>query len=87
MNTKFTIYTERVNVSAIRAEVGVYFDSFTTEDITGHWRGYDEPSLRIELISDVSKASEVYTIAANIKELNQQDSVLVVQENVIARTI
>lgn len=69
----FHVHTEdRDNLPAIVAR---YFDGFTLTHNRGYWKGTAEPSATIEIATDDRDAID--RLAADIKQTNSQESVLV----------
>jgi hypothetical protein len=55
------------------------FESFTLQPTTGYYRGKPEKSIVLELVG--AKESQVKWLAARIREINRQASVLVITLN------
>ena len=73
--TLYRIYTEnRPNLAEL---VSAKFDSFTIFQGTGYWKGQAEQSAVIEILSNARAKAE--NLARTIRNLNSQESVLVVK--------
>jgi len=75
MQTVYRIYTEEMNVRAIKDILNLRFDGYTLFYGIGVWKGKQENNLTIEIITD--KIISVYESARQIKKLNNQEAVLV----------
>ncbi len=78
----YRILTERKNVETIKKQIlDPKFESYGILNAEGCWKGQHEDGIVIELIaSDVwtdEFAERVYEAAREIKELNEQEAVLV----------
>ncbi len=73
----YKVYTEYKNTREIIELVSKQFDGFTVTSGRGFWKGHEELSLVIEIIGDYADKSKVLKLAAEIKVLNKQESVLV----------
>lgn len=74
----FRLYTQSFdNIPEI---VSQYFDGFTLFEARGYWKGKGERSAVVEVVT--SNRAKVYELARTIKELNKQESVLVVPVSV-----
>ena len=71
----YRIITENVNKQGIIEVVTKYTDGFTLIDATGFWESKPENTLIIEIVG--IGCSTVIKIARDIKELNNQESVLI----------
>jgi hypothetical protein len=71
----YRIYTEDKNLSEIKLILEEYFKGFSIFDGKGSWKGIEEKSLLIEI--EGANASKIRIVAAKIKSLNRQESVLV----------
>ena len=74
----YRIYTE--DLGNIPEIVSQYFDGFTVFEAVGYWKGQREKTAVVELVTD--ERVKVYEMARTIKELNKQESVLVVPVSV-----
>jgi len=84
----YRIITEDKNRDGIVDIVKEYFDGFTLIPAIGYWQGIKENSLIIEI--DVKHPLSKYrikVIAKRIKELNEQQAVIVQQINVKSELI
>jgi hypothetical protein len=61
------------------------FESFTLQPTTGYYRGKREKSIVLEIVG--APESEIKWLAAQIREINQQSSVLVIGINARAKKI
>jgi hypothetical protein len=75
----YRIYTADINRAATLAVVAKAYDSFTAIEALGYFKGTAEPSLVIELLTEDSwrDRSKVTTLADAIRQLNNQQAVLV----------
>lgn len=80
----FMVFTEDKNREKIKEIVGVWFDGFTLLFGQGYWVGkcipqkiYKEDSLVIVIIARAQDHEKVQMIARRIKQLNNQESVMV----------
>jgi hypothetical protein len=76
---KFSIYTEDLQRPQIIALVHKEFAAATLYSAQGSWKGQQEQSLVIEVITHESSRGAVHNIAYNIKRLNSQEAVMVVE--------
>jgi len=84
----YRITTEDKNRNVIVHIVKEYFDGFTLIPAIGYWQGIKENSLIIEI--DVKHPLSKYrmrTLAKRIKELNEQQAVMVQRINVKSELI
>ena len=72
----YKIYTENKNKELILEEVQACFKSFTVYEVNGCFENTPEASLVIEIIDTRGEWLLVKTLAASIKHLNQQTSVM-----------
>lgn len=83
----FRIVTENVNREGVEALLKERFSGFTILEARGHFKGadrwYDEASLVIEIAG--AGRAQVESVACAIRELNQQEAVLI--EEVPARSV
>ena len=73
------IYTEDINQENIKKIVNEYYPGYTLLVGTGYWQGKPEDCLIIEIVTDdidIHKYN-IKAIAAEIKQINKQDSVLI----------
>jgi len=70
------IYTEDKRRATIVRVISKQFDSFTLQPTTGYCRGKPEKSIVLEFVR--AKESQVKWMAARIREINRQASVLVI---------
>ncbi len=74
----YKVYTEDTAFRPRIVElISKYFDGFTMTSGSGFWKGLGELSLTIEIIGVYADKSKVLKLAAEIKILNKQESVLV----------
>ena len=85
----YQIFTEDKNRTQVERLVGVHFSGFSIYPGTGYWKGIKEQSLCIKIL-----AQDQYEHKANIAELcqeiklvNAQENVLLLEEEVNARFI
>lgn len=74
----YRIYTE--DLGNIPEIVSQYFHGFTVFEAIGYWKGKREKTAVVEIVTN--ERTEVYELARTIKELNQQENVLVVPVSV-----
>jgi hypothetical protein len=73
------IYTEDKRRAVIVRVISKQIESFTLQPTTGHYRGKPEKSIVLEIVG--AKESQVKWLAARIREINRQASVLVITLN------
>ena len=73
------IYTEDKRRATIVRAISKQFDNFTLQPTTGYYRGKPEKSIVLEIVG--AKESQVKWLAARIREINRQASVLVITLN------
>lgn len=76
----FKIYTERLNEDKIKELLSISFDGFTIIHTKGCWKGTEENSLIIEILTE--NETLIKAIAQKIKHQNKQEAVLVTAHNV-----
>jgi hypothetical protein len=79
------IYTEDKRRATIVRAIAKQFESFTLQPTTGYYRGKPEKSIVLEIVG--AKESQVKWLAARIREINRQASVLVITLNGRAKKI
>jgi hypothetical protein len=70
------IYTEDVRRKAVVRAISKRFTSFTLQPTTGYYSGKSEKSIVLEIVGAAD--NEIKWLAAEIRKINQQSSVLVV---------
>jgi hypothetical protein len=70
------IYTEDVRRKSVVRAISKRFASFTLQPTTGYYSGKPEKSIVLEIVDAAD--SEIKWLAAEIRKINQQSSVLVV---------
>jgi hypothetical protein len=70
------IYTEDKRRATLARVIAKEFESFTLQPTTGYYRGKPEKSIVLEFVG--AKESQVKWLAAHIREINRQASVLVI---------
>jgi len=73
------VYTEDKRRATIVRVISKQFESFTLQPTTGYYRGKRERSIVLEFVG--AKDSEVKWLAARLREINRQASVLVITLN------
>ena len=73
------IYTEDKRRGTLVRVIAKEFESFTLQPTTGYYRGKPEKSIVLEFVG--AKESQVKWLAARIREINRQASVLVITLN------
>jgi hypothetical protein len=73
------IYTEDKRRATILRVISKQFENFTMQPTTGYYRGKPEKSIVLEFVG--AKESQVKWLAARIREINRQASVLVITLN------
>lgn len=53
------------------------FDGFSAYEIVGFWKGQQEKTLKVEIVSDDSSNAKIIAICKELKTALNQDSVLV----------
>jgi hypothetical protein len=69
------IYTEDRRRATIVRVISKQFENFTLQPTTGYYRGKPEKSIVLEFVG--AEESQVKWLAARIREINRQASVLV----------
>jgi hypothetical protein len=69
------IYTEDKHRATIVRVISKQFENFTLQPTTGYYHGKPEKSIVLEFVG--AKESQVKWLAARIREINRQASVLV----------
>ena len=76
----YRIYTEDINRTAILKEANKRFPcGYTFLTGLGCWKGSQEPCLIIEVLQDPAALATIQRLAADIKRINNQDSVLITE--------
>lgn len=73
----FRIQTEDVSRNILIRIVRKSFNDFTLIPATGFWKGVKERSLTIEIVGYPDDFSRIKLLAAKIREVNNQQAVLV----------
>ena len=73
------VYTEDKRRATIVRVISKQFESFTLQPTTGYYRGKRERSIVLEFVG--AKDFEVKWLAARLREINRQASVLVITLN------
>lgn len=76
---KFEIFTENKNLISITALTVRRFPGATLVQSMGVYKGIPEEGVIITVVAPESDRSTVQSLARDIKEMNQQESVLVVE--------
>jgi hypothetical protein len=79
------IYTEDTRRKSIIRAVATFFKNFTLQPTTGFYKGGAEPSIIIEIIG--AKEGQIKSLAARIREINGQKSVLILSASCRAQKI
>jgi hypothetical protein len=79
------IYTEDKRRTTIVRVISKRFDNFTMQPTTGYYRGKAEKSIVLEFVG--ARESQVKWLAARLREINRQASVLVITLNGRAKKI
>ena len=69
------VYTEDIRRKSIIQAVATFFEDFTLQPTTGFYRGRAEASIIIEIIG--ARERQIKSLAARIREINGQKSVLI----------
>jgi len=84
----YRIYTERTKALPAQTDaVAERFESFTTIEAQGYWKGVPEPSVVFEIVSDWPIDLTIQSAAETIKRLGQQQAVLVTRHEVESKLI
>ena len=73
----YRIFTQRKRMWGVKRICGRFFDAYTVLPAHGVWRGKSEKSVCIEVYADKRLEERVNAAAAEIRELNGQECVLV----------
>src|SRR3954470_19487635 len=71
------LYTEQKNTRVITRLLNEQFDSFTLQGVTGYYKGNSEKSIVVEIVG--AKPSSIRKVAARIKKMNGQKSILTIR--------
>jgi hypothetical protein len=71
------LYTERKNKRLIIRLLGEHFESFTLQPVTGYYQGNSEKAIVVEIVG--ATPSAIRKVAAQIKKMNGQKSILTVR--------
>lgn len=69
--------TEDINTKEIHKLTSSFFDGFTSYQATGFWKGKEEKSRIIEVVSKYSVKLKMLKLAKKIKKANKQEAVMV----------
>ena len=75
------IYTENKNIQKIQDQTDDIFEGYTMLEGIGRWERQNEKSLVIEIIGSKSRMSDATLLAHNIKQVNDQDAVLITESS------
>jgi len=75
----YSIYTENRNKPRLIKLINRFFDGFTILEAIGFWQGNAENSLIITIATKDKKG--IFYLCEKIKEMNQQDCVMLVSNN------
>ena len=71
----YRLYTENIpNTDKI---VSRYYEGYTLITAEGYWQGIAESSLIVEIISSEDESAKIATLANEIKQVNNQVTILV----------
>jgi hypothetical protein len=79
------VYTKDVNRKSIIRAIAEVFENFTLQPTTGFYKGNAEASIIIEIIG--AKERQIKSLAARIREINGQKSVLILSASCRAQKI
>ena len=79
------VYTEDIRRKSIIRAVATFVENFTLQSTTGFYKGRAEPSIIIEIIG--AKKGQIKSLAARIREINGQKSVLILSASCRAQKI
>lgn len=77
VQTVHRVYTEQKNERAIIRLVSEQFENFTMQPVTGFYNGSPEKSIVVEIVG--ASASSIQKVAARIKKMNGQKSILTIK--------
>lgn len=75
---KFEIMTEDLNRELIEKIIGEHFKGFSITEQVGYYDGKREDSINIVIMAPAKDKFLIEDLAGKIRDLNSQDSVLVV---------
>jgi hypothetical protein len=81
----YRIYTQEKNRDKILKLVSKQFESFTVQPVLGYYKKQQEKSIVLEIVG--ARAREIEQLAASIREMNGQTSVLTIHLQGDAKTI
>ena len=75
------IYTENKNIQRIQELADESFEGYTMLEGIGRWERQNEKSLVIEVIGNKSRMMDASLIANDIKQVNEQQAVLITESS------
>jgi len=72
----YRIFTERLNTTKVAELAAVYFPGFSLFEGVGYWNRQREIFLCIEVVAPASEHPKVVALCTRIKELNTQETVM-----------
>lgn len=75
--------TKTLETQNICAIVSEHFEGFTTEQVTGYWRGQKEDTLKVEIVTD-SSDSKIVALCKELRVKLSQEAIMleIVESNV-----
>ena len=75
----YEILTEYKKPGKINKIVSSQFEGFNVERLTGYWKGIQEQAVKISIIAEntIDNDAKIKAVAARIKRVNDQESVLI----------
>jgi len=83
----YRIRTEDKNLEGIQDLADGVLDGYTILLGNGYWQGGSEKSVILEVIAEEEREDDIYWLAGAIKELNNQDAVIVERQEVQAELV
>lgn len=81
---KYTIHTEAVNLASIKEQLNKYFEGYTLMIADGAYKGQADKALKIEVLNSENIDPLVKGFCQKIRDINNQECVLLVKELVQA---
>ena len=61
--------------------ISKYFDGFTAYEVIGYWKGTQEKTLKVEIVADPAKDTEVVKMVKELKASLKQDAIMLEKIN------
>lgn len=84
---KYEIMTEDLNREVIEKMIGEHFKGFSITEQIGYYDGKREDSICIVIMAPAGKKFKIEELAGKIRDLNSQESVLVITYRAVYKLI